>query len=63
VSNLPEEVKKGDIHRFALRLIDAAFGLPQFFRDRVTFKADFDLNASFRISTKKSQTEAENAGK
>lgn len=63
MSHLPEEVKKTDIHRFALAIVDCMFGLPRFFRDHVTFKADFDLNANIRLTTKKSSLEVDDAGK
>ncbi|PJR12748.1 hypothetical protein CEJ86_24460 [Sinorhizobium meliloti] len=63
MSHLPEEVKKTDIHRFALKTVDYIFRLPRFFRDHITFKADFDLNANIRLATKKSPLEVDDARK
>ncbi|MCY1296043.1 hypothetical protein D9M70_454110 [compost metagenome] len=63
VNNLPEEVKKYDIHRIALRFVDWMSGLPRLFQGRVIFTADFDLTANVRISTKKSPAEVDDAGK
>lgn len=61
--NLPQDVKKSDIHRIALWLVDCIFALPRLFRGRLILKADFDLTASVRLSTKKTSTEVDDAGK
>lgn len=63
MSNLPEEVEKGDIHRFIVTVVDYVFGLPKLFRNKVMVKADFDLTASFRISTRKPLDGTDDAGK
>jgi hypothetical protein len=63
MSDLPEEVKKGDFHRFVVNMVDCIFGLPRLFRNRTAVKADFDLTASFWIYTRKPQDGTDDAGK
>lgn len=63
MSQLPDEVKKPDIHDPPSDLSDWLFGFYRYFRDRYSFKAAVDLRANFHFSTKKHPSEVDDARK